>query len=226
MDFYTYLQKWCKLEYFYKGKKGMYCTVCGAENQQDARFCVSCGNPLFVESGNNINNGTVVLNQGNETPVQSQAYITNNVQPSTYQAEYNAYVQSQNMYSESLTKEEFFNRFLSSNTKSWIKAVWIICFITAGLNVVLLCMGNIISLVDIVFYIVMGILFKKKNDWRLSLIITCYSGLWSLVGLATTGTPSGIVALVGGVMSTKGLKKADKAYEEYKTTGILPTELF
>lgn len=219
----------------------MYCTKCGAENQQDARFCVACGEVLSTESSN-IENGTIVLNRGNETnnfngqndvqvnanqsPYIQNSYQQNNYANPTYQDAYNPYTQPQNMYNPILSKEEFFEKFISKNTNSWIKAVWIICFITAGLSVALLAMGNIISLVDIVFYIVMGILFKKKKDWRLSLTITCYSGFWSLVGLATSGTPSGIVALIGGIMSTKGLKKAEKAYEEYKTTGILPTELF
>lgn len=230
----------------------MYCKNCGAENQTNSNFCVACENDLTVDSGFNGNsantmNDTIVLNPVNETPVSNNveetsvlnsqntnnmyggfspnAYQQNNYMPNAFQAGDNAYTQTQNVYNQIITKEEFFTKLLSKNSKSWVKALWIICFITAAVSVVGLVLGNLLSLLDVVFYLVMGILLMKKNDWRLALVVTCYSGFWSVVGLVTTGTVSGIFALICGIMATKTLKKAEKSYEQYKTTGLYPAEL-
>ena len=208
----------------------MYCQNCGAKNQANSKLCITCG--IALNLGNAVENDrdeTTALLQEETTLLQEDNAMDNN-QQTCYSADapvqptYNQFVQSENNYNQIISKEEFFTKLLSKNSKSWIKALWIICFITVVLCAVTIITGNIFTVVDVVFYLVFGILLKKKQDWKIALVITCYSALGTLITMITAGMASGLFPLICGVMATKTLKKADKTYEQYKTTGVYPTE--
>ena len=207
----------------------MYCQNCGAENKDNSKFCMVCGTTLNLD--NKVEDDmdeTTALLQEETTLLQADSVADNNQQIQhvnpVIQSAYNQATQSTNNYNQIISKEEFFTKLLSKNSKSWIKALWIICFITVVLCAVTIITGNIFAVVDVVFYLVFGILLKKKQDWKIALAITCYSALGTLITMITAGMASGLFPLICGVMATKTLKKADKTYEQYKTTGVYPTE--
>lgn len=207
----------------------MYCQNCGAENKDNSKFCMVCGTTLNLDNKveDNMDETTALL-QEETTLLQADSVADNNQQIQhvnpVIQSAYNQATQSTNNYNQIISKEEFFTKLLSKNSKSWIKALWIICFITVVLCAVTIITGNVFAVVDVVFYLVFGILLKKKQDWKIALAITCYSALGTLITMITAGMASGLFPLICGVMATKTLKKADKTYEQYKTTGVYPTE--
>lgn len=207
----------------------MYCQNCGAENQENSKFCMACG--ISLNSDNTIEDEmgeTTALLQEETTLLQEDMAEDNNQQVehtnSSVQTTYNQFVQYENNNNQIISKEVFFTNILSKKSKSWIKALWIICFITVAICAVSIITGNFFAIVDIVFYLVFGILMNKKQNWKIALVITCYSACGTLLTMIMASMASGLFPLICGVMSTKLLRKADKAYEQYKTTGVYPTE--
>ena len=124
--------------------------------------------------------------------------------------------------STDITEEEFFERYADKDVKSNYKASMIIAFITAALSLVLVVFGNVIGVLDIIIYAVVGGLMVKKRNWIFPLICAIWGGVGTVVGMATTGTPSGIVALIIAISATIGAKKVHEAYVEFKNTGVPP----
>lgn len=164
---------------------------------------------------------------------QQFAPQTPNIQPN-YQSNANAnYQQYANSYDVNnpyanpngamLTYEQFYELYASNKTKSNAKTISVICFITAALSLILLfAAGDFIGIVDIIFYVIFGILIMKKPKWQLTLPVAIYGGIFSIIGLVTSGTPGGILALIISIMATVQLKKVDDAYKNYLMTNQVP----
>lgn len=116
----------------------------------------------------------------------------------------------------------FYENFASKNTKSWVKATIIICFITAGLSLINLLLTSILAVIDIAFYLVIGILLSKKKKAGYPIAVAVYCGVLSVISLVLSGAPTGILALVVSIFAAVKLKKVNAAYEQYKITGLLP----
>ena len=104
----------------------------------------------------------------------------------------------------------------------------VICFVTAAISLPLMMIAEdelvvTLGIVDIVVYLSMGSLLLATKHWAFALLATIYSGVWTVVGLANDGTPSGIAALAVGIACVGMLMKALKAYQDYKSTGNPPT---
>jgi hypothetical protein len=199
----------------------------------EAMFCSNCGTPYDDEGTtvlqDDFDDGTTVLN-----PNDNFGDVNYYNPPETYPQEPPKYYQpaqqpgQQNPFVcqnpvEKMTLEQFFEKFASKKTKNWYKTIAIICIITAVLSLGLLGIGNYFSVIDVIFYLVFGILLFKKKNWILPLVVTCYGGLFTIIGIATTGTPSGIFACVLGIMATIGAKKVNDAYKTYTSTGQIPS---
>ena len=201
------------------------CNNCGAMVPDGAMFCSNCGQSLNNEEYTTVLNedafdeGTTVLNSddnfsGNKyyPPLQTSSFQTS--------AQQNPNVLNQPV--AQMTLEQFFDKFASKKTKNWHRTIAFICIFTALLSLVLLVMGNYLSVIDVIFYIVFGILLLKKKSWVFPLIVTCYGGLFTIIGLLNNSTPSGIFACVVAILATIGAKKVNDAYKVYITTGQIP----
>lgn len=124
----------------------------------------------------------------------------------------------------SYDENSFFDTFASDKTKKSEKTYKIILIITIVASVVLLFCGSAFSVVDIIFYLVMTILFTKKKGWVIPLISTCYGAIFSIITLVAGGIPGGVFALIVGITVVLNRKKIDGAYKTYQTTGQLPND--
>lgn len=123
---------------------------------------------------------------------------------------------------EQLDYRQFYYRYASKKTKGLSITLIVICFITAAASIISILFGNILSIVDFIYYFVFAFLMLAKKTYVFPLAVTIYSGIFSLFGLLTTGIVSGVVAMVIGIMCVVALWKVKCAYEAYKKTGILP----
>lgn len=179
-----------------------FCNKCGAALEQDAKFCVNCGNRIAVDA---------------EQPVQS-------VQPE-FQASYvNQSMSQQQIYQTalSMTEKEFYKTYMSKNSKSYVVFSIVSCVLTCLLSVVGATSGNLLSIIDIIVYALAGILIWTTKRWPFALVMVIYSGIGTVIGMAMTGQANGIVALVMGIGTTRCLHKFAKVYDAYKKTGNLP----
>ena len=105
----------------------------------------------------------------------------------------------------------------------------VICFVTAVISIGLTAaLGDYADpaacIMDVAVYSLSGVLLLATKHWATVLLPTIYGTIWTVVSMANDGTPTGFVAIIVGVTCISVLKKADKAYKECKTTGVLPTE--
>ena len=82
--------------------------------------------------------------------------------------------------------------------------------------------GDLLAVMDIAVYAIMGAALLGSKHYIFALIPTIYSAIFTVVGIINGGTPSGIVALVVGAACIGALQKAQKAYDLYKKQGIIP----
>lgn len=116
-----------------------------------------------------------------------------------------------------LSEKEYYDAYADKQVKSNYKWTMIISFITAGVSLVsVLLLGNIFAIFDCIFYLVIGILMINNKNWVLPLLVAIVGGIGSLIGMAMTGTPSGIVALIVAITATVKMKGFHKEYIEYK----------
>lgn len=197
-----------------------FCKTCGAKLSDDAAFCYICGGsaeqadtvkmPIDVGdieattvlNADSFDEGTTVLNGDNpyqdmyaQPPVQQQPPVQ--TYPNLMQ---NGYPNTQ------FTFEQFFDRFASNKTKGYVKWLGIIAIVTAVLSLVGIFTGNYVVIIDLIFYGVFSFLLLKKKNWVFPLIVTCYSGIFTIINIALGGAPSGIVALILGILSTVKMK--------------------
>ena len=119
-------------------------------------------------------------------------------------------------------EKQFYQKFASKNIKSWVIAIGVMAIVSGVASVSWLFLGNLLSIIDIVFYITFGILILTLKKWGFTLTVTVYSGVFSLITLATTEQFTGWLVLIAGIISTIGLRKINKAYNLYKWTGQVP----
>lgn len=180
----------------------MFCPRCGAQNEGNAPFCGKCGSPLTQQPAYQ------------QPTYQQPAYQQPAYQQPTYQ---------QSAYGQNLSWKEFYTRYAAKGTKSSLGWMVGICFFTAAISLLsLVLVGNVLGILDILVYTLMGILLLTQKKFVFALIPTIYSGIWSVVSLVASGTVTGVVAIIAGVICIKGLSKLDKAYKEYQATGICP----
>ena len=120
------------------------------------------------------------------------------------------------------TRKEFYKFYASRKTTGWTTTFIVICFLSAALSLIYLCLGSYLSVLDIAIYLIMGILLLCTRHWVCALIPTVYSGIVSLINFAVGGSFSGIFALVAGIICTSSLVKINRAFQEYQYYGTGP----
>lgn len=120
------------------------------------------------------------------------------------------------------TRQEFYKYYASRKTTGWTTTFMIICFLSAAVSLIYLCLGSYLSLLDIAIYATMGILLRVTRHWVCALIPTIYSGIASVINLVAGGSFTGIFAIVAGIICTSALVKVNRAYQDYLYYGTGP----
>lgn len=157
----------------------------------------------------------------NEYKNVNSAFMNPNLQQNQTQ-QVNVFQSQESVSQNKITYLDFFEKFASRKTKGNIKTTGIIAIITSVLSLALVAMGNYLSVIDLIVYAVLAVLILKKKSWVFTLVLACYSGLFTIIGLVMSGTPSGIFALVMAIMATINGKKLSDAYNNYIATGVFP----
>lgn len=196
-------------------EKIMKCIKCNCEVFETDQFCPSCGAPIPPVVANT--SSTV----NNTPPTQYGASLYNNIPGS--QAQYN--IHGDFSFNQPINYKDFYNAYASKKTKNWVIAFTVVCFITAATSVLSLISGNVFSLIDIIFYIICGILLLSLKKWGVALAATIYSSIGTILIVLEAGAATGIAALVCGIFCIVQLRKVNTAFKEYKSTGELPQNL-
>ena len=233
----------------------MNCTKCGTPLNPTDRFCTTCGavvnQPAQPGYQGSYQQPTYQQPTYQEPVYQQPAYqqpiqpayqqptYQEPVQPAYQQPTYQEPVQpayQQPTYQEpvqpvcqdrNMTWKEFYDRFVEK--KSFVTWATIICFATPIISLLLSIVfesTGIGLIADIAVYAISGVLLLTTKHWIAALVPSIYGGIFTVIGMANGSAGSGIVALVVCVSCTTSLFKADKAYRQYKQTGILPTKKF
>ena len=120
------------------------------------------------------------------------------------------------------TRQEFYKFYASRKTTGWTITFIVICFLSAAVSLIYLCLGSYLSVLDISIYLITGILLLCTKYWVYALIPTIYSGFASLLSLIYGGSFSGIFAIIAGIICTSSLVKVNRAYQDYLYYGTGP----
>lgn len=228
----------------------MFCTSCGtpADRASDGAIDVNDGlEDTSVLDENDLDATGLLTEEDNVNEVYSyefsdnaampvenvnSAYVNPNFQKNPYPQtnsfqpnpanNMNSFQNQADISQNKMSYPDFYDKFASKKTKGYIKSTGIIAIITAVLSLVLLGMGNYLSALDVIVYTVSAILILKKKSWIFTLVLACYSGIFTIIGFALSGTPSGIVATIIAIFATVGGKKLSDAYQRYNSTGEFP----
>ncbi len=198
------------------------CQKCNTVLDDTAKFCYQCGTPVSIPTDEE----TCLLTDDNEeTSLLTEETGELNLEDMPgYTPTPTSYISNSYDASRKLSEKEFYERFVTKKAKGWTTAIGVISLITGAISIPLLFLGNFFSIIDIVFYITIGVLILTTKKWGLPLSVSIYSGVCSVISLATSGSPSGIVALIIGIYSTITLKKVNDAYKQYCRSGVLPSK--
>ena len=123
-----------------------------------------------------------------------------------------------------LTEKEFFKQYATKGAKSLRTANGVVCFVTAAVSIVLIALlGNMYSIIDLILYFILGILTFSTKNWVCPLLVAITGGTGTIIGLVTTGTLSGVPALIIAIGATSNAKLVHDAYLRYKNEGIIPS---
>ena len=195
----------------------MNCNYCGNYVEPGTKFCPGCGAPQPMQEQPQY-----------QQPQPQVTYTTNNYyQQQPYQQQpYQQPYQAPNPYApQNLSYTDFYNRYASKKTRNYVTAMAVIFFFSAFVNLILLLItGNALGILDALIYAVMGAALLGSKQSIFAVVPTIYSAIGTVLGLVTSGTPSGIAALIVGVACIGQLNKVQKAYNQYKLDGLAPTE--
>lgn len=117
--------------------------------------------------------------------------------------------------------KEFYSNYASQKTKNWVGWFVAMSFLSAIVQIIALLNGNILSILDIIAYLVFAIGVIVSKRWIFALIATIYCGLFMLLNLLLVGAFSGYIYLIVAIIVTNRLYKVNDSYNEYLSTGIL-----
>ena len=210
----------------------MKCNNCGAENADGSRFCTNCGAAL----DNNAVDAGAQQDAQNMQYAQNAQYVQNAqnnqyAQPmqgtpmfngqNVQNMQYNQYNQA-GQYQQ-LTKEEFINLPAMEKQKKNANACAIICYVCAAITLIVQLVGGGFPIDAVILGVLGGIIHWKKS-FIASVILLAYSIFNFVICVFVLQTGGGWLIIVAGVYAVVTTYKINKAYKEYTSTGVVPTE--
>ena len=171
----------------------MNCKYCGAALQPGARFCGSCGQPVAQAE---VANTQEVVGSWVQEPETEPVDVVRVLD---------------------MSKEAY--RTVCKNEKylKQIKTAAIICYICAGINLLLAIIGgSILPLIDVAISVPLAILLQKKKNKGIAIALLVYGVSVVLINLVLNGQIAGWLWLVAGISAVSAFNVCDKEYEEIK----------
>ena len=115
------------------------------------------------------------------------------------------------------TKKEFLKLPENKKMKSEINASAIICYICAGITLlVTLTSGNMFSLLDVVILLVLGLLIQLKQSRACAIILLVYSIINVVYTIISTQSFGGYLIVIAGIFAVIYTFKCEKEWKEYQ----------
>lgn len=171
----------------------MNCKCCGAQLQSETRFCGSCGQPVAQAEAANAREVVGSRIQEPETEPVDVVRMLN------------------------MSKETY--RTVCKNKKylNQIKTAAIICYICAGINLLIAIIGgSVLPLIDVAISVPLAILLQKKKSKGIAIALLVYGVSAVMINLVLNGQIAGWMWLVAGVSAVSAFNICDKEYEEIK----------
>ena len=112
-----------------------------------------------------------------------------------------------------MNKKEFWNS-LGKKERSNIMSAAIMCYISAGLTMILgLIGGDYLVVIEVLLLAGLGLWLQLSKSTVAAWFITVYAAINTTIMLVTTGTPGGYLVLIAGVCAIIGCRKFNKAYK-------------
>lgn len=115
---------------------------------------------------------------------------------------------------EGITKKEYFEKYAGESFYRDIKIAAIVAYICAGINAVIAIALNPLALLDSVILVALALGLHLKKSKACAIAITVYAAFVMVLGLVTSGSVSGWMWLVVGVISLIAFKNAEKRYHQ------------
>lgn len=181
----------------------MICTNCGTYVEDGKTNCPSCGAPVMT--GGEMSQPGMYMGQNVNGPVNMGGF--------------------QSGYSEpGLSKKEFYKHPNMSRVSKQIKSCGICMYVLAGLNLVFYALTEDIfsAVFSLILMLGLGLGIHLAQSRVCAIILTIYGGLNTIVAVITTGMLGGWMILVVGICGINYTFKFQKAWKQYKETGIVP----
>lgn len=196
------------------------CPQCGRVANDNERFCSVCGASLqetINESANNTGAANSTSNENITNGAQSCRQPVQNAQPAQPTQGTNA-AYFQTAPKTATTKKEFLK--LEENKKLYTacRASAILCYICAGISVVLMCfiLKNWFSIFEIVLIVGLGLGIHLKQSRVCAIILLIYSVINSIFLYIGYGRFGGWLVILAGIYAVIATFNANNAWKEYQ----------
>lgn len=178
------------------------CPACGAACNDNEKFCGNCGYS-FLEAD-------AVSTQDQPSAPEEGVFS----QPAA--PVYPGYGQPA-APAKAATKKEFMKLPENKRIRSELTAAAIITFVCAAINVILGAVsGNWTILIDVAIMVGLGLGLMLAHSRACAVVLLIYGVLNVVLGMIQTGTPSGYLILIAGVLAVIYAFKAEKLWKQYQ----------
>ena len=180
----------------------MQCLHCGNQLLDGATSCPNCGAPVEASNMQGQFNPYGQPNQFNQGQFYGQ--------------------QGQN-FGQKLTKKEFLKLPSLKKCKGNLNGAAILCYFCAACTLlVAVLMQSYLAILDVLLILGMGLGIQLAQSRVCAVILFVYSIYNLIIALLSSGTPSGWIIIVAGILAIIYTFKFQKAWKEYNETGMMP----
>lgn len=173
------------------------CPFCGAAAEDGAKFCTACGAPFPADA----------------TPVNSAPADAAPPQP-----DFGSYAPAP---AKAASKEEFLKLPENEKLRKSFKTNGILCYVFAGLTLLVnVVMGqNYYILLDVAILVALGLGIQVKHSKVCAFLLLAYGLFNVIMGLISSGSPTGYLILLVGGHAVYSALSLDKAWKQYQGQG-------
>lgn len=173
------------------------CPSCKTRVEGDLKFCTNCGQviPSLQEQSCQNTNQPMQGYQGNQQPNNQ----VNNVLPQ----------------GQFVSKREFIEKYASPSVKRDIKSAAITAYVCAGLTALVSIFLNPFGVIDALILAGLALGMHLGKSKICSILILIFSFVELILGIVSTGTPSGLLWVIAGIAGVVAFSKIDKQYKQF-----------